>query len=501
MLARLFFVSIGLLLTLNARADGAQDQNFGLYAFVTSTAYNNYKGNNCSAPYCISTFPNGSIAYTSYYTVAQEVYIIGPQEGEVWNWQVIKPDNTTVTVFTINYTSGCYRWSTGYICGTQPVIFWVGPSLQCPQPTGQWTSQVLDNGVVVVSAYWNLSQGGGLIYITSPTSNQLFDLDQQNFTATSLVPYNASTTTGNMINWAPSLSYKTSGGDGSTFKSLPGFSTTSGQEQGETYQSEGGQIQATASTTAGDGSSVNDCVTFYIDGPQSGIPNTTITSQLDSLYPQSQSYPTDGTATTNLMTGVAMKESSYAQFYYPGQGVVPQPDLYPGVYGKWPQEGAGGGAYIGLMQIATTFPDAWDWTMNTSDAVNLFSGTVSPNKMQLAATYVTDIINGDPKAKPPINGYSGLGTQDGQQLENMALVLYGGWLVTSCGKTPSESCTLNSQYYIPNCSGKQGTIKKGGQTYLTCSTGWQWIPNTTNQQGGLNYVSNPNKTGVRDQLQ
>lgn len=69
-------------------------------------------------------------------------------------------------------------------------------------------------------------------------------------------------------------------------------------------------------------------MTFYVEGPESGIPDNTITSQLDSLYTGSQSYPTDPTGqyppTPNLMTGVAERESTYHQFLYsdelaPGQ--------------------------------------------------------------------------------------------------------------------------------------------------------------------------------------
>lgn len=139
------------------------------------------------------------------------------------------------------------------------------------------------------------------------------------------------------------------------------------------------------------------------------------------------------------------------------------------------------------MQEPTTDPDAWDWTKNTTDGVNLFSGTVSPNKITLARNYGTAIINGDPKNA--IDGYYGLNPPVGNQLENMALVLYGGDLVAACGITPSETCSLTSQYYIPSCSGTQGTTRQKGQTYLTCSTGWQWSVNSTKQPKGVAYVN------------
>src|SRR5205807_1605073 len=88
------------------------------------------------------------------------------------------------------------------------------------------------------------------------------------------------------------------------------FSTQSGVTQNETYQSIGGQVKVTAQATASIGT-VQDCVTFYVDGLQGGIPRGNVTNQLDSLYQGAALYPTDGTATSNLMTGVAMKESTY----------------------------------------------------------------------------------------------------------------------------------------------------------------------------------------------
>jgi hypothetical protein len=155
-------------------------------------------------------------------------------------------------------------------------------------------------------------------------------------------------------------------------------------------------------------------------------------------------------------------------------------------------------------------PNAWKWAdpspsaaANANDAVNLFSGSVNPNDIQMATTYETEIINGVPSQNIPgyLNGNGSLMSQLNGflPLENMALVLYGGYL-TTCGA--SMACKLSSQYYTPQCPvpGVQGTKTKGKQiTYLTCSTAWQWIPNTVNQADGLNYVQN-GSTGVRDLL-
>jgi hypothetical protein len=159
------------------------------------------------------------------------------------------------------------------------------------------------------------------------------------------------------------------------------------------------------------------------------------------------------------MTGVAEPESSYHQFAFPNElAPLQNPDLFnllhnSNIEAKWPTENlatqnAGAGQYIGLMQVLTTDPDAWDWTVNTSDAVNLFSGTVSPNKIQLEVTYEDDVINGTGSGKTKIPGQVGLRSLTGYEHENMALVLYGGFVSGLCGSTPSQTC-LNSQYYIP----------------------------------------------------
>ena len=276
-----------------------------------------------------------------------------------------------------------------------------------------------------------------------------------------------------------------------------------------------------ASTTASDGSAIQDCTAAYIEGPAGGIPDASITSELDTLYPASPSYPNDGTQTPNLMTGVAERETQYRQFTSPGDNPA-NSDLFKlsqsfGILAKWPTEnvetqGSPRGKYIGLMQMLTaadqtTDPNAWKWAdpsptegANANDAVNLFSGTVSPNDITQANNYKDEIINGDPSQS--IDGYWGLGSQpfDGFYQENAALVLYGGYL-TVCAPSYAESCILSSQYYIPSCSGRKGKTKQNGQTYLTCSTGWWWAVNTTIQAAGVSYVSNSNKTGVRDKLQ
>jgi hypothetical protein len=321
-----------------AYADPVSDS--GYRRFATSTAFNNFLGNGhqCTEPFCTSYgTTDGGQVYTSDYVAAQLVSVYTPDmpNGGSISWQATKPDNSVETLASVTWdaTSGYWVWSDGSEWADPndvPIFFLVGAPVNC-QSAGGWSLQTLENGSPLLSHSFSLSDASPLLAISSPTLNQLFDLDQNNFTDTDNVPYNATTNTGNSISWAATLNYKTSGGYGITLTTLPGFGTTSGEEHDETYQSEGGQVKVTASTTASDGSTIQDCVTYYIDGPQGGITDGNITTQLETSaqsYPSSKSYPSDGTGTSALMAQVAVKESSYAQFLYPGEGFLPQPDVF-----------------------------------------------------------------------------------------------------------------------------------------------------------------------------
>ncbi len=428
--------------------------------------------------------PDGSIAQGPILTSHYDSSTCGLNSGE-WTDQ----------------NGGIYCDPTGY--GN----FIAAVAVNC-QPSGNWSLQLSDNGVVKYSVPITLGQNSPLLDISSPTDNELFDLDQQNYTTTSSVPYQAGTDSGNVISWAVSQNYKTSGGFGIMFNQLPSFGTTNNEEHDETYQSVGGQVEATASTTVSDGSTIQDCVTFYIDGPQSGIPDGTITGQLETSsqsYPSSKYYPSDGTGTEGLLAQVAQHESSYAQFQTPKvcNGVPDLWNLYKtyGILAKWPEEpytssggvctGTNGGTNIGLMQVVTdpnqgSDPNAWNWVTNAADGVGLFSGTppaeygtvenhklYNPNKMQIAANYVSEIISEFPKgALPPLTGY---------QMENMALLLYG----------PSPSNQPDGQYYFPTCS---GTVDNKDN----CSTGWEWAENNgpDGNAAGTQYVDDVRATAI-----
>lgn len=361
-----------------------------------------------------------------------------------------------------------------------------------------------------------------MLGITSPVPplNQpvlLYQLTQNNNTATQAVTFSAATNTGNPINWTVSLHYQSSGGypNPATDPSPLNFIGTSYTYP--SYQSIGGQVVAMAQVTdPADGSVVSDCSTFYVEGPEGGILNGTITQRLDQLYPASSSYNqylNDGTGTPNLMTGVAMKESSYEQFRTPAESFnPPEPDLFNlknnfQVSAKWPVESPpatcpdgsfGPGCYIGLLQVPTTDPDAWDWTTNTQDGVNLFSGGNS-DKVQAAVAYEGEIINGNKRPAEPahINGDgSYLRALHGNERENDALVLYGGYLVPACGQNPTLACILNSLYYVPQCP-PPGVQIQDNHGNLKCQGGtWQWVINSASQAGGVNYV-NVIRTGVQ----
>jgi hypothetical protein len=271
----------------------------GYFVEATQASYDQLAA--CNAPECTRYFTDGATVYTTDYAVAQMVYIYGAQDGEMFTWQAIKPDNTVETLVTLTYnaTSGCFEYATGKYCGPAPDgTFWNGPSVQDEQ-IGTWTLVFLDNGDPVITHQFSLT-GPPLSWltITSPAPNQLIDLAaDQNWTATdpncpstpntqnyvTAACFSATTDSGNPINWTVDLSYTTSGGLASINDSRSFPTPANGTPQNEVYQSEGGQVTATASTTAIDGSTVQASVTFYVEGPSGGIPNASITTQLDQL--------------------------------------------------------------------------------------------------------------------------------------------------------------------------------------------------------------------------
>ena len=158
---------------------------------------------------------------------------------------------------------------------------------------GTWYIDSYDNGAPLYENVFTMSRNpSSVLGITSPTDNQLFQLTNGNYNASGPVQFSAGGI-GSTPSWSVQLHYLSSGKYGGPDPSPLTFTGLNYSYPG--YQSIGGQVVATASTTASDGSSVQDCVTFYVEGPESGIPDATITSQLDSLYQSSTSYPTEPT--------------------------------------------------------------------------------------------------------------------------------------------------------------------------------------------------------------
>jgi hypothetical protein len=163
-------------------------------------------------------------------------------------------------------------------------------------------------------------------------------------------------------------------------------------------------------------------VTFYVLG--TAIPDAAITNRLVALY-------TSG-ATPHLLTGIAYKESSYAQFI--------QRTLY-GISGRWPIESPDPalGQFVGMMQVSNSMVNAFDWLTNTQQGANTLR-----TKLTDAGNYVANLRS----QYPQLRALSGV------ELENEALSRYGGF---------------STRYYTVNASGD----------------GWV----TTTRQDLLDYVS------------
>jgi hypothetical protein len=326
----------------------------------------------------------------------------------------------------------------------------------------------------------------------------------QTFTAAQ-IPFTANTNSGNAVTWTANLSYQTGAGYGSPGPSTRSFSTTTGVERDETYQSIGGQVQVTAQTTTAFGT-MSDCVTFYIEGPHS-IDNALTTNQLVTAYTSAASFSRPSDGTPNLLTGIAMHEGTYHQFWTRTSQPVPNEDLFTlysrlGILAWWPHESFDQGTHIGLMMVPTTTADAWNWLSNIDTGMRIFSGTPplpsTENKLQNAIRFEGYIRNGkttNPKVKPWTPTPRAL---NGVERENNALVLYRG-----AGFTANLVQNLDRLYYIAVCS--SGVVQDTNKEHQCVNGTWSWQPNSTNQPEGVDYVSFPGsptkQPGVRYQLQ
>ena len=256
---------------------------------------------------------------------------------------------------------------------------------------------------VCPQTYINAGGSGTVCTLTvnSPANGQVFSLSSGYNSAT--IPLNASSNcSGTSVTWTFVYSYTR--GDGFTYSTGGGITTTSTLGQTTNWQSPagvGGQGAITVSAQAGP-RVLTAVLQGYIDG--TSIPDSVITSQLVSLYGSG--------ATPHLLTGIAMSESSYQQFVTRSLYVT---------YGPWPYESGGnGGQYVGLMMVPNGMGVAFDWVQNAQAGVTIFQQWLS---------YVQGIVSNQRASCP------GVPALTGQQLEDDALSYYVG---------------TGLPYYIPN---------------------------------------------------
>lgn len=454
---------------------------YAAYDFATTTAYSNFFSHpgQCNSPTCsLLPTPNGATAQvnSSDVGVAQEILIFGVPDGDVVSWEVTKPDNSTVFLYSLSYdqATDCFTGSDGhpYCGGNDNLDFVTIANTSCSCTTlgtgakiGSWSLTTYENGVALYTNPFTISHSpNGFLGVTSPTDNQLFQLVNGNYNATGSINFSAGTSTGNPVSWTANLHYQSSGGhpNPATDPTPLTFSGTSYNYAG--YQSIGGQVQVTAQTAASDGSTVQDCVTFYVEGVQSTSPLDP-TNQLLTLYSTG--------ATPRLMTGLAEVESGYNQFLYPGQGNPVQPNLFNGIQGLWPRESWDGGSHIGLLMVPTTDALAWDWLQNTSHGVNSTADGFAGQKLPTATNIMNWLITGKSATKQnqlpgdvPAHVNLAALSNPSSQLENMALVDYG---------PSAASLYWAEQYYIPVCP--SGNITNSTKGWNCNNSTWYWAVN------------------------
>lgn len=264
------------------------------------------------------------------------------------------------------------------------------------------------------------------------------------------------------VTWKTTLNYQTSGGvpQPKGFTVSSSFHTTGTAPSSSAFTSEGGLLKVFATVGTFTDQITNDEVVGVT--PPTGIPYSTITSQLESLY-SSVSYilykgnkVSFSPVTPELMAQVATVESSERQFADKG--------LYYSD-SSWPLESPKetvkrrtipAGAHIGLMQLPTTMADAWDWLQNAHDGVLLPNDYSFQDK--LGTGYWLSV---------KLGGALHLALSS-CQLEEMALELNG----------PSAGRVYSMQYYT--------TEPENGSP--------QWIINTKNNCGVCYVIK------VRDQV-
>ena len=251
---------------------------------------------------------------------------------------------------------------------------------------------------------------------------------------TASVPLRAESTCQGTVTWTIKFYYQTSAGTG---PSLAGpYEVSSNLNETLNYSTPpgaGGRMDVTAQITIG-GQTVHTATRFFIAGVQ--IPDQTITERLVGLYA--------GGGTPRLMTGLAMRESSYRQFS--STLLNGPPNLLFGIPGLWPYESYDGGSHVGLMMVPTQMGVAYDWQQNTQDGVYLFAG----QKLQFAGNYEASIRSRFPNLRPLTL----------QEHELNALVFYGPPSIKvsqSCETCPTGKL---GAYWVPNGQGTDWVVNR-----------------------------------------
>lgn len=253
--------------------------------------------------------------------------------------------------------------------------------------------------------------------IVNPSANEKFGLTAENYISTPVIRFVArSGDKTDSIGWQVQSNYTTSGGVG-PFNGTPyKFSSSEGSSHDQAISSQGGSL--TASVTQGSNTASQK---FLVTGPV-GIPNASITQLLTSLYKGQ---------TAGLLCHIAVQESGYRQFR--------TISLY-GVSAKWPIENfptkdVKAGQYIGLLQVAVSMSNVFDWTADGNAGLAIFEGKVSS-----ANSYQNS----------QIALHKGLPAMSGTELEDSALALFGGF----GGRDPKTCKPISGpmRYDVPNGS-------------------------------------------------
>jgi hypothetical protein len=290
------------------------------------------------------------------------------------------------------------------------------------------------SGVSQRSNAKSISVNGSTCLYSIPTDGQKFSIGGDYLTTS--IPLQVSESTHNpactgKVTWSVQFSYHPPRGypNSSSSTLAPGCSTVNQTLSFQTPAGIGGQgaIRATIQTSS---QIVTLTATVYVDG--AAIPAPVITNQLYSLY--------SGGATPGLMTGIAKTESTYYQFTSPQAFCYNGNQALFGVTGSWPNASCSdGGSHVGLMMVATTMPDAYNWQTNTQNGVNLFVH----DKLGVAGRYEAKFYS----------CYPGLPQLTLAQSELDALVFYGPAARNVLPPNTSFSCSYPmgyGAYWIPD---------------------------------------------------